>query len=206
MHRIKRDIQYYYKKNRFSNLLKDTKKLKDLWKSKEAMISALFSLLLITCLTMILFEITNGHINKSLTSSGISSLLESARPIILTVLGGFFSLLGFTISGLALLTGTIGTDVITKIREDNKIDHLISVIFNFYFCGVIIGTTAIFSLVTYMITFIPISFNVYIFYFLGLVYSYLVIFSIIYSVMLLGTCIRLFLLKYFYSTKENNES
>lgn len=31
-----KDIEYYYRKNRFLNLLKDTNKHKDLWKSKEA--------------------------------------------------------------------------------------------------------------------------------------------------------------------------
>jgi hypothetical protein len=146
------------------------------------------------------------NINYLVTDTGVSALIETIRNPILTILGGFFSLLGFTIGGLALLTGTIGAEVITKLREEKKIDHLMSVIFNFYFCGVVTGLTAILSLITYIITFIPMKINIILFYIWGLLYCYLIIFSIIYSVMLLGTCIRLFLLRYFYIMKIDEET
>ncbi|MEK4707068.1 hypothetical protein [Bacillus sp. FSL R10-2780] len=199
-----KDIEYYYRKNRFLNLLKDTNKHKDLWKSKEAFLSCVLAFVITLVLTLILFEISSLNYNTAITEKGVSNFLESIRPIILTVLGGFFSLLGFTISGLALLTGTIGAKVITKIREEKKIEHLMSVIFNFYFCGVIIGTTTILSLLTYLVTFVQMPLNMTLFYVWTFLYSYLIVFSIIYSVMLLGTCIRLFLLQYFYTNQSKD--
>ncbi|MGG1791702.1 hypothetical protein ABDI27_17735 [Bacillus mycoides] len=199
-----KDIEYYFRKNRFLNLLKDTKKHKDLWKSKEAIFSCVLAFIITLVLALILFEVSSLNYNTTITEKSVSNFLESIRPVILTVLGGFFSLLGFTISGLALLTGTIGAKVITKIREEKKIEHLISVIFNFYFCGVIIGATTILSLLTYLVTFVQMPLNRTLFYVWAFLYSYLIVFSIIYSVMLLGTCIRLFLLQYYYTNQSKD--
>ncbi len=204
VNRNARSIEYFYKKNRFINLLKDTQKHKDLWKSKEAFFCFILALVITFTLVLILFEVSSLNYSVVITEKGVSNFLESIRPVILTILGGFFSLLGFTISGLALLTGTIGTKVITKISEEEKIENLISVIFNFYFCGVIIGATTIISILTYIVTFIQLPLNLYLFCVWTFIYTYLVIFSITYSVMLLGTCIRLFLLQYFYMNKSND--
>ncbi|MCB4844101.1 hypothetical protein LHW04_03365 [Bacillus tropicus] len=204
VNRNARSIEYFYKKNRFINLLKDTQKHKDLWKSKEALYCFILALVITFILVLILFGISSLNYSVVITEKGVSNFLESIRPVILTILGGFFSLLGFTISGLALLTGTIGAKVITKISEEEKIEHLMSVIFNFYFCGVIIGATTIISILTYIITFIQLPLNLYLFCVWAFIYTYLVIFSITYSVMLLGTCIRLFLLQYFYMNKSND--
>lgn len=181
-------IDYYYKNNRFFSILFATKKYRDLWKSKEATVSFVLSLCVTTLLWYIL--LTNNY-NPSV-------ILEITRNVIPTLLGGFFSLLGLSIGGLAIITGTIEEDIITKIRDQGNIKTFISIVYNFYFCGALIGLSMLFSVIVFLITFIKLDFNPVFFWIISLMYNYMVLFSLIYSVMLLGTCIRIFLLRYRY--------
>lgn len=190
------DINYFYIKNRFFNLFFNTRKYKDLLWSKEAFVSLVLSLLM----TYLLFYI--AETNKS--TDGTMSIITVIQLIIPVIIGGMFTQLGLTIGGLALLTGTIGENVITKINKENKIQDLMSIIFNFYFSGAITGVALICSIFVYFLTFIEKPFEWFWFVLITFLLSYITIFSIIYSIMLLGTCIRILLLKYFYLTKEDN--
>ena len=183
-----KDIEYFYEKNRFLNLFMTTKKYHDLWKSKNALFCFLLSIL-ITILLLFLYGETEVEVER---------IIEAVRAITLTISGGFFSLLGLIVGGLALITASIGNDVIGKINEKKKIEDLISVIFNFYFSGVLTGFTLIFSIITYLVTFIPLEFRLCLFIPWSFFLSYMVMFSIVYAVMLLGTCIRIFLMRYYY--------
>jgi hypothetical protein len=182
------DIKYFYTKNRFHNLFFVTKKYKELVWSKEAFLTLILSSLLTWLLSYLIS--VNNPIN------GIISVIPILQALFPIVLGGLFSLLGFVIGGLALITGTISEKVILKINEKNNIQHLISVIFNFYFCGAITGFTIILAVFAYIITFVQLPFNWFLFLPGCFIISYFTIFSIIYSVMLLGTCIRILLLRY----------
>ncbi|MFV9833442.1 hypothetical protein [Bacillus stercoris] len=191
----KKDIDYYYQNNRFFNILYSTKKYNDLWRSKEAFISLFLSFGVTLLLWFVLIT--------SKSESG--TFIEVARGLLPVILGGFFSLLGLTIGGLAIITGTIEEEIITKIREERKFESLISVIYNFYFCGALIGFSMVLSILAYLITYIELAFNMYLFWLGSLIFNYFVLFSIIYSVMLLGTCIRIFLLRYFYVNGFNKK-
>lgn len=196
----KTGIEYYYEKNRFFNLLFKTNKITDLFFSKEASIS--FILTLIIGITYL--QILHGGFlfdGIGYFSQNIIIVLEIANEMLPVIVGGLFALLGFTIGGLAIVTGTIEKNVIDVMREKDKVDHFISVIFNFYFSGFILGVTIIFCIFTLIIIKIPSEFSYVFFILSSFLLIYMVIFAIIYSVMLLGTCIRIFLLKYYYQDK-----
>ncbi len=126
----------------------------------------------------------------------VDELVNSSRAILSITLAGLFGLLGFLIGGLAILTGTLGNKVIKHINENRTIKNLISIIFNFYFAGAIAGLTIVLSLLAYLITYVNLPLNYVFFIVITLVVTHLTYFSLIYSVMLLGTCIRLFILGY----------
>ncbi|MCA1215907.1 hypothetical protein HUN88_04080 [Bacillus amyloliquefaciens] len=191
----KRDIDYYYQKNRFFNILFSTKKYNDLWRSKEALVSLVLSLGITLLLWCVL--ITSKSENET--------FIEVSRSLLPVILGGFFSLLGLTIGGLAIITGTIEEEIISKIREKRKFQSLISIIYNFYFCGALIGFSMVLSILAYIITYMELDFNMFFFLIGSLLFNYFLFFSIIYSVMLLGTCIRIFLLRYFYVNSVNKK-
>ncbi|PEK04754.1 hypothetical protein [Bacillus wiedmannii] len=197
------DIEFYYEKNRFFNLLFVTKKYRDMYKSKEAVITFLLTVITVYSFTLTLTHETDMVSNITNVFSKqeyyVETVVEPVRSLLLGVAGGFFSLLGFSIGGLAILTGTIDNATISNLRKKGKIDHFMSVIFNFYFAGALTGLSIILCLLTYAASFTKIQFNFGAFLIGGFVITYLIFFSIIYSVMLLGTCIRLFLLKYFYA-------
>jgi len=191
----KKDIEHYYRNNRFFNILVSTKKYNDLWRSKEAFISFTLSF----GITLLFWFVLITSHNESAT------FIEIVRGLLPVILGGFFSLLGLTIGGLAIITGTIEEDIISRIREERKFESLISIIYNFYFCGALIGFSIVLSILVYLITFMELNFDVFLFWGGSLFFNYFILFSVIYSVMLLGTCIRIFLLRYFFINTFNKK-
>jgi hypothetical protein len=189
-------IDYYYNKNRFFNLLDETKKLRELYCSKEAGVSLILSIVITALLLIIFIGSELEFFNPS--QQQVDNVLELVRGIIIAIVSGLFGLAGFSISALALLTGTIGNEVISKINDKGKIDSLMSVIFNFYFSGFLTGVTIILGLISFLISHIQLPFNPIAFILISLLLSYMAIFSVIYAIMLLGTCIRIFLLRYYY--------
>ncbi|GAB6254512.1 hypothetical protein [Peribacillus sp. N1] len=183
------NIDHYYRNNRFFDLLFNTGKLKDLLWSKEAFVSLFFSITLTLLLAYL--GITNNPVKGT---NSIIPVLNTLYPIII---GGLFGILGFIIGGLAIITGTISVELLTKIIDKNQLKELMSIIFNFYFSGAVTGLTVILAILTSVVTSLQIPFEWYLFIPWSIVLSYFVVFSIIYSIMLLGTCIRILLLKYF---------
>ncbi|CAH2714779.1 hypothetical protein BACCIP111895_01955 [Neobacillus rhizosphaerae] len=190
------DIKYFYLKNRFHDLFFDTKKYKDLLWSKEALFSLLISISLTSLLSYLIFK--NHDIEK------INPVIPLLQVLLPAIIGGLFTLLGLIIGGLALITGTISEKVIYKINEENNIQDLISIIFNFYFSGAITGFTLVMGIFSFIITYIQMPFKWGLFIPISIILSYFIIFSLTYSVMLLGTCIRILLLRYHTLTKDPN--
>ena len=135
----------------------------------------------------------------------LENLLEVARAILIAIAGGFFSLLGLIIGGLALITASIGNDLIDELKRENKIEEIMSVVFNFYFSGVITGLTLLGSVIAYIATFLPMEFIPNLFFVWCFLHTYMFMFSVIYSVMLLGTCIRIFLLRYYHLRSKKDK-
>ena len=123
-------------------------------------------------------------------------IIDFSNLILPVLIGGMFTILGLSLAGLAIVTSTLGESFISTLIKENKLYSLISIIFNFYFSGFLIGTTIIvlvFALITLKV---PLNFSFFFFLLLFFLSTFLFIFSTIYAIMLLGTCIRLFLVKY----------
>lgn len=180
----KNKIEYFFEKNRYIDFLINTKTYKDIYCSKEAAISLVLALIS----TGILFKVVSESPTKT-TSDILINLLG-------ILIGAVVGLLGFVIGGLALIVGSIGRKMIMIISESEQFTELLSIVFRFYFIGSILGMATITHLITYIVLLLPYKFNlmfVLIFLFFN---SYIFFFSLLSSIMLMGTCIRLMLLQY----------
>jgi hypothetical protein len=203
-----KDLVYYLKKNRFFDLFFDTKKYLDFFWSKEALITFVLALTLtaLSYLSMVKdLSTVNYKTVFQLSNLNVEDYLNYFRNLIFTICGGFFSLLGLSLAGLALITGTIQDEFVKKIESKNSFHVLISIIFNFYFAGGLIALTIIILLITYFISLFPLKLNVILLIALLLLNFYFVIFSLIYTVMLLGTCIRMFMTRYYILNKNSKK-
>lgn len=195
MERNKRDFKYYRSNNRFFGLLKDSKKYKNLWSPKEG----LASLIITVFLTMLVWFVLKSYDLSN--SVEVDKIFTNIRSIILTFIGGFLSVLGFTIGGLALITGTISENVLRNIEKDDKEESLVNVIFIFYFSGFLNGLNVLILSSVYLVSLFNLPVSPWLFITITAPVIYLLFFSLIYSIMLLGTCIRIFLLRDYH--KEN---
>ena len=169
--------------NRFHHFLFETKKYKDFYWSKEAFITLVISIF-ITSLFVISVKLD------------LIEAIELANTMVPIFIGGMLTILGLSLAGLAIVSGTLGEGFLTTLIRKGKLYSLLNILFSFYFAGFIIGIT-LFSLTSsYIVLSFKLQFHWIAYITLVLINVYLVFFSIIYSVMLLGTCIRLFLLKY----------
>ena len=184
----KERIEYYYSKNRYIDFLLNTKTYRDIFWSKECLVSFIVSVLI-----MLLFYLMPLNIYDHEFSQKLSDLLG-------ILIGSIVGLLGFVIGGLALIVGSIGKKMIDKISNENSITELLGIIFRFYYIGSILAFTVLIHILTYIILFYPYSFNVILTMCLFFLNSYLFIFSLVSSVMLMGSCIRLMILQYYFET------
>lgn len=189
----KNNIQYYFDKNRYFDMLKSTKVYKDIYWSKECFFSILFTIL-------ILFLFKNMPIE-----SFTKELSDKLSDLLGVLIGSIFGMLGFVIGGLALIVGSIGKKMIDKINNDEKFNSLLGIIFRFYFVGSILALTALTQIFTYIILMFPSEFEKKLTCFLIFINSYLFIFSLISSVMLMGSCIRLMILQYYYEEEDKDK-
>ncbi|CDQ17955.1 hypothetical protein [Halobacillus karajensis] len=200
---IPKPIKKYLYKDRFFELVISTSKWKDIFFSKEAFVSLCISLGL-SCLISYPFHklnFTNILNPLSVTNDELNSILEIASTLIPVILGGLFAVLGLTIGGLAIVVGTISDRLIITIVEKEAFDELVSVIFNYYFSGGVIGLTIVLNFFVAILIKISLPFSYFWFMALTFILCYLIIFSLTYSVMLLGTSMRIFFLKSRYNFK-----
>lgn len=203
-------IDYYFDKNRFIQLLLKTKKYKELFLSKEALVSVVLSAFLAIMLVSIgtesvelkkVINIPQLH----LTTSGANNVVELVRTLLITSIAAMFGLLGFLISGLSILSATISTKVINTINEKGKIDYLIRIMFSFYFTGGLLGITIIASIFSYTSTYFNVEMTSMVLGIWSFSLGYITLFTIITCTMLLGTSMRFFLLNYWYYREEQKK-
>jgi hypothetical protein len=206
-HKKPKSIEDYFFHNRFWQLLRSTRKYKDLLWSKEASISFIFALITLILFLLTLFPVKNVFDLKNITKETmlIDNAVNLVRSLSLPIMGGLFGLLGFLVGGLAILSGTMSNKVLANVNSDGKFDTLISVIFNFYFAGAVIGFSIILCVFAHIATYTSIPLSLLTYSIWVIFVSYFVYFSLIYTVMLLGTCIRLFLLSYRYYSEDKKE-
>ncbi|KLU61448.1 hypothetical protein CEB3_c21270 [Peptococcaceae bacterium CEB3] len=179
-------IEYYYKKNRFINLLLITHKWRDLLIRKEAA----FSIVLAVLSTWLVFVIYMTTATKDF-STFVSNLT-------LTLGVGLISILGFLVGGLAIIAGTVGSKVLYNINSEKKFDHLMSIIFSFYFGGAVTGVTLVIFIGTYLLVHTPWDISLPGVIVISIIASYFFWFVVVYSIMLLGTLLRLVIMTYRY--------
>lgn len=189
---LKNNIEYYYKKNRFLSLFFDTKKYKDLFLSKEALGSFLISALM----SLLIYKVYNYSFEKW------ESLNETLINIMLP---GLLGLLGFIIGGMAIMTGGFTKNVLKNINEENKFNNLINIMFEFYMCAALIGIAIVLLLIEIILLYTNFMANEILMILLTFVSSYIVIFTLIYSIMLTGTCLRVILLIYKFDYEHNEK-
>ena len=170
--------------DRFLDYLKATKVYKEIWSSKEGIISAVLSIFMMFFLGFIFTCIPKYNPTEDLLS------------VLGIIISGSFGLLGFLVGGMALIVGSISDDMLDIIDKGEQFPALLSIVFRFYYDGAIIGLLILVSLVSYFMLMLPMLYRKFFVYFLGFINSYLFFYTLLLSVMLLGTSIRLMILRH----------
>lgn len=162
---------------------------------------SIWALVLATIITIILF-ITDTILQTAYDFIGALVPLATAS----------IALIGFLFAGLALMSAIISIKTINAIDKDGNIKSIAGILFSIYYCGGIIISSLFFSIVLYLyirlmrsdfininienteIGIIPLVFFV--------IYTYM--YSIIYTVALLGACLKLFFLNIKYENQTSS--
>lgn len=132
----------------------------------------------------------------------INSLLRSISKDIAIAL---FGLMGFLITGLAILLSGISSKVMNIIIKRGKEESINKIFLGFYFEGLLIGILIVALFILYIISFLDIELNAIFSNLMIFMFSYLVVFTIFYSVGLIGNCISIFRIVNNYSDEKDKE-
>ncbi|MFD1431881.1 hypothetical protein [Lacticaseibacillus yichunensis] len=170
--------------NRFINYLIATKMYKEMYRSKEGIISILLAV------------ITTGYYCYLSSVISADSLTEALNSLLSYVLGGGFGLLGFLVGGLGILIGSISDEMIEVIDNGGMFQSLLGIVFRFYFDGAILFGVITCCIVDLSLLLLPGSFSLVWFCIAGWITAYCFWYALMLSVMLLGTSIRLMVLRH----------
>ena len=184
-------VKKYFHYNSFLKLLCKTKKYKELYCCTAGHASILLALI-------------STFIFNLFYSLRYEEFLVVIPPLLLTLVSGFLGLLGFLITGLALLLGMVTNKIIYEFEKKEKVHNFVGILFSFYFEGVIIGVTLINLMLLYLIFYClsPFIVEKYAFLIVSFVTSYSVSFSILYAIGLLGTSINMFFVNLSYNKTD----
>lgn len=182
------DNYFKTKETSYFVLLKSSEKYVELYKETEGIVS-LWGSVLITCL--ICFVVYNMNSIDNITSLLSDLLINLSMALI--------GLLGVLISGIAIFTGTMTNKLVRKIESDNKSRQIVNILYSFYFISGIVGLTVVMFIIMYILVRSDFIFSFGALVIFSIICSYLFLFSVLYTVALCGTCIRLFLVSYRYS-------
>ncbi|MBU3214801.1 hypothetical protein LL033_08255 [Clostridium estertheticum] len=158
------------------------KKYKDVYNfnSIEGIVALISSIIITIVITIIISQTSIDNVNTIIRSL--------TKDIGIAMIG----LLGFVVTGLAILTSSISNKIMNIVMKRNKLEIIERILLSFYLLSFIIASVVTLSLFSYMITFLNISINFIFVAFLTFILSYLIIFSFFYSVALVGNCIQIF--------------
>lgn len=163
--------------------LKESGKYKELFKSDslETVFSFVFSIIISL---LLYFLISQSNIDD------INTLLRSLSKDFAIALVG---LLGFLITGLALLTSSVSSKVYNYIdTERGRKKNIDNIFISFYFIGLLIAIVILALITLYIITFFNKPINIWLTFLIIFIFSYLFSFIILYCAGLIGNCISLF--------------
>ncbi|EIS6479152.1 hypothetical protein MWQ64_001965 [Staphylococcus pseudintermedius] len=166
----------------------NSKRYKELYFSKEALISFLISIVLTIFITILYCA------NKT-------SLLNNLQPLLLAILGGFIAMIAFSLSALALIISSISKENIInviqlkgeKLEENSEelINKIIAVLYRFYFSAGFNVLSVILITFMYFYLIIPIEFCILVNCILGFFSIYILVFSLLFTLTLFSSCIKL---------------
>lgn len=162
--------------------IKKYKKYKDIFylKSIEVIVSLLSSIFFVA---IILIVINNSSYDD------INNLIRSLTKDVAIALIG---LLGFIVTGLAILTSAISNKLMNIVYQKKKIHIIEKILLSFYFLGLVIGVTILLDLILYVISFLNIEINIILLAIVTFISAYLVTFILFYSIALIGNCVQIF--------------
>ena len=123
---------------------------------------------------------------------GINTVVEETVELLDNIGIELIGFLGFVVSALAILTGSISSKVVKRLQDRKKMDALERIMLSFYLMGLVSAFVIIVDFILHFIVTIPIN-SVFIINIIILtILSYLIIFMIFYAVKLIGNCLELF--------------
>ena len=150
--------------------------------------SASVALLLVVLESFVYFNL-NSKVFTALPFVDLIKILIPSEIGLLIFLGITFAIF------LRLLSKS---EILKAININNKSEYLVDLIFSFYYVAALVGLTTLLLIVTYFIIYLLtvglFLHKYWIFLVLSLIDTFLVIYTLVYSISLLGTCIRMFLL------------
>lgn len=175
----------------FSKLI-EYKKYKDLFdvKSVEFWAAILGSI----CISTIVIHAIEGNEIDNINTLFIALTKDIAVALI--------SFLGFTVSGLAILTGVISRKEVQAVANAKKLINLEKILMSFYLLGIVIAVTIIGLICAFIMSTCNMRYSLKGVRFLAFIFSYLIIFILFYSVKLIGNSLEIFFIVN--STQEQN--
>lgn len=128
----------------------------------------------------------------SIKNLGIYEIVPDYISYLDTIGLALIGFLGFIVTGLAILTGAISSQVVKRLQERNKIQALEKILLSFYLLGLVSASIIILSFILHFTSKLSyISIWQLDFVLLSFI-SYFITFSIFYAVKLIGNCLELF--------------
>lgn len=171
--------EYFDCKSYFA-LLKTTKKWEELYQGHVCVISCILSVILFMVIIGLTFIINYPKLADILASIDIA------------LFPALIGLLGFFITGIALLASVITNKSLMILDEHNIVETFVDLLFSFYFIGSVLGINIFLLIIDYFLLKIPENSYTWAFIILLGLTVYLTTYSILYTIALLGTCINTF--------------
>ncbi|MBH9582055.1 hypothetical protein [Staphylococcus felis] len=182
-------IRKKLKDRKFMESLWKSGRYKEVYKSKEALYSFLVTTFLLISSTILYC------INKQ-------TFIDSLPALILAFIGGFIALIAFSLSALALTISAIDKMKLIKIlklNNDNNFDNtsekliesLITTLYRFYYSAGFNLISILVMIISYFYLIIPMEVCIIINFFLGFIVIYTINFSLLFTLTLFSTCIKL---------------
>ena len=121
-----------------------------------------------------------------------NEIVNECMPLLDSIAVGLVGLLGFIVTGLAILTGSISNKVIKFLFERNTQDILERLLLSFYLLGFVSACMVLFIIILHIVSYAPINASPIIVILISLVLTYTIIFVIFYAVKLIGNCLEIF--------------
>ncbi|MBB3111957.1 hypothetical protein FHS18_004025 [Paenibacillus phyllosphaerae] len=154
------------------------------------------SLIFTVIITIIIYTLVDSN------SDNVGFIVSDTKNIILYASFGLLGMLGFIISGLAIISGTMSNKVTKNIIKENKFKSVLAILYSFNYLGYLIGFFFVFYIFGYFILSINGIFKPYVFIVYCSIAAYGLFFIVFYAVSLLKTCLDIFVINYMYSGEE----